>query len=1136
MRFVSTCCLRTLVVLTAATLAFSNAAAQAPANDECPGATLIGSLPFSASQDTRLATENANDPLLYCADGGKGKTVWFAYTAASTQYVTFSTVGSTPADYDVAMGLFTGTCGNLTIVACNDDVASGTVRQSEITFGVQAGTTYYVHIAEWNGGGPTGGTPTGGDLVFTAKVATNVPPVAKGPKSGSLASGVTVSTDPYGPESPFFKQTNIPPRVNRPSRYLPDPPNMIPPAAPAGSNYVEDRLDKPASAASRPVVLKHFQGVPDQGVRIPPDPDLAVGPNHIIGIVNSRFKIFDKEGTVLKTVEADQWYDPIAPGNWSPFDPQVIYDHFAGRWVMTWAHVQDTTSAKIFISVSDDADPLGTWYSWATPSNAIGDSAVPFWDDYPQLGYDADAIYVTGRMFTLNTSSRVYSRVRIFPKSSIYASPGGALSWFDLWDFRDPTDLNVAPDGIQATNTFGTPGVQFLMTDSPFTTGTYFSIWKIASPATAPSVTASFVPVTAFTTPPNAGQLGGGALAVEAGGRRIRSNPVYRDSSLWAVHSIASGTGGQYSAVRYVRINPFTNTLLEDAAMGAEGYWHYYTALMADQNSNIMVTFSRSGESEYIGAYVAGRKEGDGTGLSTSIPVKLGEENYVKDFNSGRNRWGDYNGIALDPLDNDAIWVHTEYAGRNNRWGNWIAKAKVGPLAGVYVQAEPTLIHYASVEEGTAGTTDTVVIINAGTNQLVVSSIVNPGPDFTYDGPALSLPIAVTSLETLRLPFRFTPTTGGNLVDSVVIVSNAANEPNLVIRLEGRGVSIAPAIPGIMYAVNGPTSPGLFSVDRVSGSATELGSIPSGEIHGLAVRTSNRTLYGTSVTADSTVLYRVSAATGETIPVSVIRVGNMRAIAFSPGDTLYGATTNGRLFRVNPATGDTALVGTAQGIVYASLAFDPATGVLWASIRPVLGSGKDRIFTVNTANGDTTLMGVTTLGSATPGIAFDAAGSLFAVAGTGANPSQLYQLNTSNANATLIGSTGVAGVNAIAIRTDSLTTSVGEEVAAEVPARFQLDQNYPNPFNPSTTIRYSVPVSSQVRLSVYNMLGQEVSALVDRTLPAGSYTSVWDGRTITGAPAATGLYLYKLQATRLDGAASGAKDSFVETRKMLLLK
>jgi hypothetical protein len=55
-------------------------------------------------------------------------------------------------------------------------------------------------------------------------------------------------------------------------------------------------------------------------------------------------------------------------------------------------------------------------------------------------------------------------------------------------------------------------------------------------------------------------------------------------------------------------------------------------------------------------------------------------------------------------------------------------------------------------------------------------------------------------------------------------------------------------------------------------------------------------------------------------------------------------------------------------------------------------------------------------------------------------------------------------------------------------------------------------------------------------MTAGLYSSVWDGRTNGGVPASTGVYLYRLQAMRLDDSASGGADSFIETRKMLLLK
>src|SRR5437867_2315351 len=124
------------------------AQAQAPANDECPGATAIASLPYHANQNTRVATANPSDPILLCADSGRGKTVWYSYAADTTRYVTFSTLGSTNGNqiYDVALGLFTGSRGSLTQVACNDDIDAGSIRAAEITFLVQSGTTYTLHV------------------------------------------------------------------------------------------------------------------------------------------------------------------------------------------------------------------------------------------------------------------------------------------------------------------------------------------------------------------------------------------------------------------------------------------------------------------------------------------------------------------------------------------------------------------------------------------------------------------------------------------------------------------------------------------------------------------------------------------------------------------------------------------------------------------------------------------------------------------------------------------------------------------------------------------------------------------------------------------------------------------------------
>ena len=106
-----------------------------------------------------------------------------------------------------------------------------------------------------------------------------------------------------------------------------------------------------------------------------------------------------------------------------------------------------------------------------------------------------------------------------------------------------------------------------------------------------------------------------------------------------------------------------------------------------------------------------------------------------------------------------------------------------------------------------------------------------------------------------------------------------------------------------------------------------------------------------------------------------------------------------------------------------------------------------------------------------------------------------------------------------------------EEKREEIPAVFALEQNFPNPFNPTTTIRYSLPKESTVKLSVYNLLGQEVASLRNDVQGAGQHDVVWNGRNDTGSPVATGVYFYRLEARPTDGA-----EAFVTFKKMVMMK
>lgn len=86
------------------------------------------------------------------------------------------------------------------------------------------------------------------------------------------------------------------------------------------------------------------------------------------------------------------------------------------------------------------------------------------------------------------------------------------------------------------------------------------------------------------------------------------------------------------------------------------------------------------------------------------------------------------------------------------------------------------------------------------------------------------------------------------------------------------------------------------------------------------------------------------------------------------------------------------------------------------------------------------------------------------------------------------------------------------EITVAPPARFDLAQNYPNPFNPSTNIRYQLPQETQVKLVIYNLIGQEVRELVNTIMPAGYHTAVWDGRDQRGKLVPSGIYHYRLEA------------------------
>lgn len=888
-------------------LALASVLQAQPANDECATATTVSALPFTDQVNTRLATVGTNDPVLSCADGGGGKTVWYSFTPGNDVFVTVNTRGSSPNDYDTALAIFLGSCDSLIAILCNDDISLGQIRQSEILFQAQAGVTYIIHVAEWNGGGPNGGVPTGGDLVFNIE-ETLPPPLFQGPESGSISSGAGISTDgfttvnlsPTGRSSKRRKaimhgQVSLS-KINKQP--------LVTPAAPLGANFVADLAanTKRLGGIEAPILLTNFQGIPDRGELIPPDPIMAAGPEYLIGAVNSEFGIFDKSGNLVKLIDGAEWFNNVLPGTF-PCDPQVHFDPHSNRWIMIYIECGGQAPA-LLLSISDDDNPLGNWCNWRLPGDVNGSTFTGLFNDYPKLGVDEQAVYVTANMFDFGFQ---YVQLRVIPKAQLLGNNCGPVTWTDFWDLRNPSSPGDDIFTLVPALTYGTPGVEYLVdADALQEPGTFMNLWSLTDPTSpSPTLTGVTVPVAAFTTPTDADQLGGGEPRIDVGGRRVR-NAVYQNGSIWTAHSVGNANG-EFARARYVRIDAATATAIEDVAFGEDDFWYYYPAVTVDANDNLVMVFTRSGITEYASAAYTGRLNSAPPGLQPSAILKAGEDNYVKTFGSGRNRWGDYTGIARDPAEPNSVWMFAEYAAQSvgpfesdDRWGTWFGRTTFNPLPGAQIIVQPTTIDFGKVLAGRSSNAVTVTILNQGDTDLVIDAISDPGPPFILSNLPV-LPVTLGTFASATFEVAFAPDTGLVFNATIAISSTDSDDPIVNVVLHGEGRDPAPEGTAL-FTVNGAAGT-ISQLDPVT--CEVLNTIPTPEPSsagpdGLAYDGSSLFFvnsFGTNV------IYELNPATGEVRNSFPAPTCGLDALAHS-GSSLFGSCyATDTIFELDPITG-----------------------------------------------------------------------------------------------------------------------------------------------------------------------------------------------------------------------------------------
>jgi hypothetical protein len=428
--------------------------------------------------------------------------------------------------------------------------------------------------------------------------------------------------------------------------------------------HSRDKTLAPGTPSAMPVggVLEQSRGAPQtqfpgitQTGWAPPDPTLAVGPTHIVETVNSLIAFYDRDGNLefsrqLGSAGSPGFFEPEGAGSFA-FDPKCMYDHNTGRFIVVVLETY-TNESWIDIAVSDDSDPNGVWYKYRTNS-VIQVGANDYWVDYPGVGFDDNAFYVTGNLFKLSG-----------PSSDGFAGP--LFRVFDKTPLLngDPVQIaDIAPDfnaSVQVAQSYGTaPRCYFLSRE----TGSSVRLWTINNPLTSPSLQSTTVSHASASAPSNdAPNLDGGSLDVLDG--RLM-NVHWRDGNLYAAHGIEGSSGRTKTRWYHIATNNWpagpNPSLVQQGDIEGTGDQHYFfPAIASDASNNIGLVMARASSSEYASVQIAGHLTSDPAGfMSAPAQVDIGNAGYD-------GRWGDYFDLTIDPVDDRTFWyvgMHAESFG-----------------------------------------------------------------------------------------------------------------------------------------------------------------------------------------------------------------------------------------------------------------------------------------------------------------------------------------------------------------------------------------------------------------------------------------------------------------------------------------
>ncbi|MCC7230205.1 MAG: hypothetical protein IT203_07405 [Fimbriimonadaceae bacterium] len=450
-----------------------------------------------------------------------------------------------------------------------------------------------------------------------------------------------------------------------------------------------------------------FKGIGFTGY-VPPDPDMAVGPNHIVAAVNTDIAFFNK-ATGVKTFQQPMdntgFFSGIASGDVYS-DTKCFYDKGSGRFFVAILEIDFANSiSKVLIAVSDDSDPNGTWYKYRIEAK-VSQGGNDFWLDYPGFGFNKDAVIVTGNMFPF-ASGGVFNQIITIPKAPMLtgaAATGHSVvenSFVTIQPSRtaDPTQtISYAASALNSTT---------------------IRLYAIANPAVSPTITRKDIPVPAFQYPEKV-PTGGGRFLDGLDGRLY--NCAFRSGRLVAAHTTKVATGQMKVRWYEFQIGSWPSsgnpTLRQSGDIVApSGNSTHMPAVSTNAAGDIAVIYSRSGPNLNPEVCQSSRMGSDPLG-QIGAPVVLQSSSGIYG-GGGTNRWGDYFAVEIDPTDEVTFWGHAMYGVAGGAWETGIFKWSVSSGANLTKVAP----NNAMVLQGIAVNGDLSSLLQSENNKLSIQSI-----------------------------------------------------------------------------------------------------------------------------------------------------------------------------------------------------------------------------------------------------------------------------------------------------------------------------------------------------------------------------------------------------------------------------